>query len=225
MYKGLFILFITLFSVYCKRYGVDISQPCSQNAFTEMRTKNGVEFVIVRCWRSLDTTDPNCAASVRAAHSAGMAVGVYFFPCPYNCRKTPQQQVGEFYQYIKNNNLEGMIGEVWFDVEGEQYWSPDKSQNLAIYNDFLKNLLQQGYKQFTVGVYCSHYQWNRIFESSAKNAYSWMPLWWCRYDGHDSLFYNWQDFGGWTKDSNVVIKQYRGSSVLQSCGVDLNVMA
>lgn len=70
--------------------------------------------------------------------------------------------------HAKNNTF----GTIWLDVEGPQYWSSDKSHNVA----FIDSLIKAGEaKGLPIGVYSSESQWTPI--TGGWTGASHLPLW------------------------------------------------
>lgn len=95
--------------------GVDISAAASQSAFACMAS-NGVQFAIIRAYRSSGSPDPNAANSLYNAQAAGISADVYMFPCP-KCGDAAGQ-VDDMLQALGD----APYTNVWVDVEQESYW-------------------------------------------------------------------------------------------------------
>jgi len=189
--------------------GVDVSQAVSQSAWTCLKN-NGNQFGIVRIYRSFGSADPNAATTIKNARSAGIKyVDGYIFPCK-KCGN-PKGQVQKAVQNLKSNGA--VIGQIWIDVEGTQYWSSSKSDNV----NFIRDMVDEGRAQgYVVGIYTSASQWTPI--TGGSTAFSNLQLWYAHYDNKPN-FSDFKAFGGWSKPT---IKQYQGDVTSCGVGVDKN---
>ncbi|MET9677740.1 glycoside hydrolase family 25 protein [Streptomyces sp. NPDC006482] len=172
--------------------GVEVSTLVSTSSFGAMRS-NGVEFAIMRGYRSTGSVDPNLAATVANAWAAGMShVDVYQFPC-YSCGNAAGQ-ADALIGHLKDNSVK--YGTVWLDVEGPgTYWGSSHVANAAFINDWLQAMKEQG---AAIGIYTSASQWEPIVGSyTGGSAY---PLWYANLDDTRG-FDDFTPFGGWTKPS------------------------
>eukprot|EP00466_Bigelowiella_natans_P021062 jgi/Bigna1/53308/estExt_Genewise1Plus.C_170190 len=129
--------------------GVDVSQPPNWGCLQQ----SGVEFAIARVYRSSGSVDPNARSMVSGAKNAGIKyVDGYIFPC-YKCgngkqqvedavnnlritgKGRPEGMEGMAYREESNSTSGAMIGMLWLDIEGSQYWSASHSDNLAFIKD------------------------------------------------------------------------------------------
>lgn len=198
---------------------------------------NGVEFAVVRVYRSTGTVDPNGRAQVDAAKSAGIKyVDGYIFPC-YKCgdgagqvratvdslkvslgkshnRSAEGMAYRESPPAVNASGAEGLeVGMLWFDIEGTQYWSPSHSDNINFISSMVNEAKNLG---VNFGFYTSESQWSPI--TGGTSDFGSYQLWYAHYDGNPS-FGDFKPFGGWSKPA---IKQYKGDTTLCSSGVDLN---
>jgi hypothetical protein len=182
-------------------YGVDVSEPTSAAQFACLR-ENGFSFAIVRCFRSVGSPDPACAASVASAWEAGLShVDLYFFPDAPRGNATAQAE--ELLHYIAANNIR--FGMVWLDVE--QYrWGPDTTANLAFIKELVTTLGDALGGTSRLGMYTSHRSWTPITGGSLETFG--LPLWWPRYSRptpQPGWASTWVPFGGWEQPA---IHQY-----------------
>jgi len=207
------LLFLSLYvaGVFSVR-GVDLSEPCAETAFRCMKTA-GYDSAVIRVYQSNGRVDPNGHTTVEHSRAAGMTrTDVYMFPC-HSCGDGGAQ-VRAAVDNLRSNNAS--YGTFWFDIEGPQYWSTDKASNSAFFEAMVteaKSLDQH------IGVYTSASQWDPIMGAYRGGAS--YPLWYAHYDGNPS-FNDFAPFGGWTKPD---MKQFRGTTTLCGCGVDLNYYA
>eukprot|EP01113_Clastostelium_recurvatum_P003698 TRINITY_DN11615_c0_g1_i3.p1 TRINITY_DN11615_c0_g1~~TRINITY_DN11615_c0_g1_i3.p1 ORF type:complete len:203 (+),score=32.14 TRINITY_DN11615_c0_g1_i3:121-729(+) len=106
-------------------FGIDVSQAVSQSDFNCM--KPSLEFVVMRCYRSVGSVDPDCAGTVHAAHAASIPdVSVYIFPC-FKCGN-PTGQMQTMVSHMKTNNIN--VSMIWLDIEGPgTYWGSNQATN------------------------------------------------------------------------------------------------
>jgi hypothetical protein len=194
---------------------------------------NGYSFAIIRVYQSFGAPDPNGPYTINDAWAGGMSyVDGYIFPCP-TCGKSGAQQVAETISFLENNGISlaksgepvknpgnntspsvgSVVGMLWADVEGTQYWSSDQNYNVAFIQDMVNEASRQGYN---IGIYTNYYQWSPITGNTAQ--FSYLPLWYAHYDGNPS-FSDFFSFGGWSYPN---IKQYAGDVNLCGAGVDKN---
>ncbi|XP_062498881.1 uncharacterized protein LOC134176211 [Corticium candelabrum] len=189
-------------------YGVDVSQPTSQSAFSCLKN-NGYSYAIVRAHHSNGGVDKNAVETVANAWSAGMShVDVYLFPC-YSCGD-PEGQVRKTVDYLRDHGTE--YGMLWLDIERSS-WSGDKSANQKFFSDML---LAAKLRKVT-GVYTSESQWSEIMGDDYTKGSS-SQLWYPHFDNNPS-FSDFESFGGW---SHPAIKQYKDSTSLCGAGIDEN---
>eukprot|EP01113_Clastostelium_recurvatum_P003697 TRINITY_DN11615_c0_g1_i1.p1 TRINITY_DN11615_c0_g1~~TRINITY_DN11615_c0_g1_i1.p1 ORF type:complete len:229 (+),score=34.92 TRINITY_DN11615_c0_g1_i1:121-807(+) len=186
-------------------FGIDVSQAVSQSDFNCM--KPSLEFVVMRCYRSVGSVDPDCAGTVHAAHAASIPdVSVYIFPC-FKCGN-PTGQMQTMVSHMKTNNIN--VSMIWLDIEGPgTYWGSNQATNENFIDQLAKEGTSLGYK---LGVYTSASQWIPIV--GKWTGLSNLPLWYAHYNNQQN-FDDFTPFGGWTKPS---IKQYADGPGL--CGAD-----
>ena len=81
--------------------GIDVSKSVSTGSFKCLRNL-GYDFLIVRAYRNIGTSDSMAAQTLANAKKAGFRdIDVYMFPCSHEtCKKSARQQVqemGKFY--------------------------------------------------------------------------------------------------------------------------------
>jgi len=191
--------------------GVDVSSLVSVSSFGCLKS-NGYSFAVMRCYQSIGSVDPNCAATVKNAWDAGLdKVDVYLFPC-YKCGNAAGQ-VDALVKYLTDNTVKH--GMIWLDVEGPGvYWSDSTTANRAFFGDLVTAAKSHS---VSLGIYTSESQWDPIFGSDYDGGKAY-PLWYAHYDNVQS-FSDFAAFGGWTKPDR---KQYAGDVTLCSAGIDKN---
>jgi len=198
------------------RLGVDVSHLWKQESWDCINGK-GYEFAIVRCFRSSDSVDPNCAESVKRAWAAGMKhVDLYMYPAPN--RSDVAEQVRRLDKHIRDNNI--TYGQIWIDIEGaDKYWSVDKKENRKTFNVLCTTAVDVFGTRFA-GVYVSKQSWEDILGSDYKewgNLKLWYPDW-----DHKPGKGNWKPYGGF---SGPFMHQYWGDQKeLCKMNVDLNYL-
>jgi len=195
------------------RVGVDVSSLFPQSSW-DCITGKGYEFAIIRCYRSSNTVDPNCAESVRRAWAGGMKhVDLYMFPCP-KCGDIVDQ-VKRLDDHIRQNNI--TYGQIWIDIEGiGTYWGTDKEENRKIFNTLCTAATDTFGTRFA-GLYVSHRSWLGIFGEDYKewgNLKVWYALW-----DHVPGKGNWQPYGAFT---GPTIHQYWGDN-RDMCNMDVDL--
>jgi len=169
----------------------------------------GYEFAVVRVYQSTGQVDPNGIAMIANAHAAGIEyVDGYIFPCP-KCGN-PAKQIQDTMTHLKGSQM----GMLWFDIEGREYWTTDKTTNRHFFEGMINASRSLGIK---FGVYSSASQWGEIFGLDYHGG-SALQLWYAHYDKSPS-FSDFVSFGGWAKPS---IKQYNGDISSCGCGIDQN---
>jgi len=196
--------------------GVDVSSLFSQDAWNCIH-KSGYDFAIVRCYRSIDSPDPNCAPSISRAWNAGMKrVDAYMFPCA-KCGNY-SGQVQRFYDHLHSNNVK--YSGVWLDIEGiGTQWYDDKSKNRVIFDSFMTAAKKIFGKEF-VGCYVSQRSWHGIFGDDYK-AWGDLKVWFAKWD-HTPGPGNWTPYGGF---KSATIHQYEGDATVCKSTVDLDYVA
>jgi len=213
-----FVVSLVALAVLCActeaRLGVDASQLYPQTSW-DCLVKNGYTFAIIRCYRSSDSVDPNCAETVKRAWAAGMNhVDLYMFPCA-KCSDI-ESQVKRLDDHIKQNNIR--YGQVWIDIEGyDRYWNKDKMKNREIFNK-LVTAANATFLDHLGGLYVSRHSWNDILGSDYKEWGN-LNVWYANWD-HKAGMGNWQPYGNFT---HPTMHQYWGD-YHQICkiNVDLN---
>ena len=189
--------------------GMDISQPYDVNTFS-CAADNGIEFVVVRGYKSYGAPDTTAPTSLANAAAAGIAYrSVYLFPCPYGVDPSTMVQ-----QTIQNVGA-GSFNTLYLDIETNPSpgcgWSGDHSSNCNLIAQLLSAGSAQG---VSMGIYTSIYMWQSIAGSSCTaGADAGAPLWYAHYDYNPS-FSDFQPFGGW---SSPQVKQYSDS--VSFCGI------
>mmetsp|Transcript_7847 Transcript_7847/g.19220 ORF Transcript_7847/g.19220 Transcript_7847/m.19220 type:complete len:234 (-) Transcript_7847:257-958(-) len=228
---ALLFLCATIISPAKATMGVDVSYP--PRDWGCLRSQ-GVEFAIARVGRSTGSPDPNARTMVSGAKNAGIKyVDGYIFPC-YKCgggkaqveaavraltldrdeSERKEGMEGMAYREERLNSTSGaMIGQLWLDIEGTQYWSSSHSSNIAFIRDMTEGCNSVG---ITCAFYTSESQWAPI--TGGTTEFSGYQLWYAHYDGNPS-FSDFKPFGGWSKPA---IKQYRGDATMCGSGVDVN---
>jgi len=206
--KVIFVLGLFIAVALCAT-GVDISDAVSLTDFQCLYQKS-FTYAIVRYFRSTGQVDPNCAASVRNAHSAGLSnVDLYVFPC-FSCGRGGNQ-INATMLYAQQNGVK--YSTMWLDIEQSNLWG-SVSANQAFFQDMLAAAKFHG---LNIGVYTSASQWVPIMGSSYSGGSAY-PLWYAHYDNNPS-FSDFSGFGGWSRPT---MKQYNGDQTLCNVGVDLN---
>jgi hypothetical protein len=186
--------------------GVDISVAAATSDLACM-VKQGYNSIVVRCFRSIGSVDPNCASNVANAHAAGFdTVDIYMYPSFKN--GNPYAQMSALINYTQQNGVK--YNTLWLDVEGT--WGAT-SDNVAFFNQLLEAGEHLGAQ---LGVYTSASQWPAIMgNSTAGSIY---PLWYSHYNSKQS-FDDFSSFGGW---KTPYMKQYEGDQTVCNVGADLN---
>ena len=184
------VLYILIFLLYLLQ----------ESSWSCLKSSYGANFAIPRVYRSSGSVDPNGAANINDARSAGIAyVDGYIFPC-YSCGNAAGQmddtinslKASGIYM-LKHNELHKEImkvnrtqtltsgehipvtataGMIWIDVEGTQYWSSSATNNV----NFIQEMVTEGEKQgVVIGIYTSNSQWSPICGGSTQ--FSSYPLW------------------------------------------------
>jgi len=194
--------------------GVDVSSLWPQSSW-ECMSQNGFSFAIIRCFRSSNSVDPNCAESVARAWAGGMKhVDLYMFPCA-KCSDIADQ-VHRLDEHIRSNNI--TYGQVWIDIEGAgEYWPTDKEKNRKIFDTLCSTATEVFGTRFA-GLYVSHRSWVNILGADYKEWGN-LKVWYANWD-HKPGFGNWQPYGAFTTPT---IHQYWGN-YKEKCkmNVDLN---
>jgi GH25 family lysozyme M1 (1,4-beta-N-acetylmuramidase) len=195
-----------------KHYGVDVSQPVSTSEW-QCLLQQGLEFGIVRVFRSTGNVDPAAVQTIADGHKAGVRMDGYMFPCP-KCGTSGADQVGALMKHL--NSSGAVIGTLWFDIEeSTPYWTSSHSLNQQFFASLLHGAAQHG---VVAGVYSNWVQWPAIFGSF--NVPSQVPLWYPHYDGQPT-FNDFKPFGGFSR-SDVVIKQFSDKGAKCSSSYDIN---
>jgi hypothetical protein len=212
---ALLLLLVGAIAWPTQHYGVDVSQPVSLSEW-QCLLQQGLEFGIVRVFRSLGSVDPAAVQTIANGHKAGVRMDGYMFPCP-KCGTTGADQVATLMKHL--NASGAVIGTLWFDVEGASpYWTSSHSTNQQFFESLLHGAAQHG---LAAGVYCNWVQWPAIFGSSYN-----MPnvgsalLWYPHYDGKPQ-FTDFKPFGGFSA-SNIQIKQFSDKGAKCTASYDIN---
>ena len=191
-------------------FGGDISQPFSVEAF-ECTKRNGMEFIVVRCYQSFGRPDPNALTSLNNAKAAGIQYrDVYHFPC---VGRDAAAQIRESVDAVGKGNF----GMMWLDIETSYSpgceWSANRGSNCQFIGELIKAAQAMGVH---VGVYSSIYMWNdqTAGASCTAGADNGAPLWYAHYDGRQT-FDDFVSFGGWHKPN---VKQYNDK--IDMCGMN-----
>jgi len=209
-YYFAFLFYVWITASICKAlFGVDVSQPVSENAAACFQYNN--VNAIVRIYESTGRIDPNAVSTIKNLMYAykGLYLSGYIFPC-YKCGN-PTAQFQEAVQNLITNGIQ--LDAIWIDIEGAQYWSNSTSDNV----NFIHQMVDEGKKQnYYMGIYTSASQWNLITGGSTafKDLHLWYPHW-----DNVANFNDFQSFGGWTRPW---LKQYVGDTTMCGVGVDKN---
>ena len=202
--------------------GVDIAHVgLNTSAFQCMKDTAGLDWAVFRAFHSFGSFDNSSLINLDLSQKAGIhKTDVYMFPCR---GKDAATQVKELTEGLSN----AMFSTVWIDVEENPStgcsWNPTQ-ENLTISaaNDnckFLDTLVNAITDTGTaVGIYSSHYEWNRTVGLSCTVA-SALPLWYSHYDRqNDCTDFQQLPFGGWT---HAFAKQFDdnvgGNLALNAC--------
>jgi hypothetical protein len=214
------LLFSFLFTVtVAQSLGVDVSSSVSTNELSCILT-SGYTNIVVRCYRSLGSPDPQAVGTISNAASAGFSssnIDVYMFPCPL-CGTSAASQVDAAVSNLVNNGAN--FNMFWIDVEDTNtnaYWGTDQSASQTFMIDLLIEAVNQLGRP-RVGIYSSKYMWQLIFGDSNWDCCSAYQLWFADYDGNPSLS-GFSSFGGW---QSATRKQYSGNGNVCSVSVDLD---
>ena len=196
--------------------GVDLSSLFSQSTW-DCLAKNGYTFALVRCYRSIDSPDANCPASVERAWAAGMKrVDAYMFPCA-KCGNY-SGQVTRFYEHLTKNNVK--YTGVWLDIEGiGTHWYDDLKKNQKIFDAFMTAARNTFGRKF-VGVYVSQRSWHGIFGDDYKD-WGDLKVWFAKWD-HTPGPGSWTPYGGF---KSATIHQYEGDAKVCNANVDLDYVS
>jgi len=195
-----FVLLLVVAAVEAAK-GLDVSSSFPQKAW-DCIVGRGYEFAIVRCYRSLNIVDDNCAESVARAWAAGMKhVDLYMFPCP-KCGDY-EGQVKKLDDHIRSHNI--TYGQIWIDIEGaDKYWHSDKSKNREIFNALCQAATDTFGTRFA-GLYVSHHSWKNILGLDYKEWGN-LKVWYAYWDKEPGMGH-WEPYGSFTKPT---MHQYSG---------------
>jgi hypothetical protein len=210
--------------------GADLSVPCDEDQWACLK-EAGVNFGLVRAFRSIGEVDKNSPSTIHAAHQAGISnLHVYMFPCVpssnYNVANnvtcpSPEMQVEKTVNFLLKNQirirrqheeLDGHENEVvalrlWFDVEDETNPTKYFDDDVQVNQNFMKQLQMQAVKMdIPIGVYTTKTYWSNIMGDS--NAFGDTPLWYPKWDGIDDMSF-FTPFGGWQR---CAVKQTVGNA-------------
>lgn len=94
--------------------GIDVAPGYPNQTVWDCLRTQGVEFVVVRCFRSVGVVDEWCTENVRRAWKAGLkSVDLYFFPC-VKCGNA-SGQMAQLKAHIDKDKLN--FGRIFLDVE------------------------------------------------------------------------------------------------------------
>jgi len=195
------------------RIGVDVSSLYKQDSW-DCINKKGYDFAIVRCYRSLNIIDENCAESVKRAWAAGMKnVDLYMFPCA-KCSDR-EGQVRKLFEYIRENNIQ--FDKIWIDIEGkDKYWHSSKDENRKIFEE-LCSAATRAFADKFAGLYVSHHSWKQILGLD-YTGWGNVSVWYANWD-HKAGMGNWEPYGGFTEPT---MHQYSGTQHYCDMHVDLD---
>ena len=94
--------------------GIDVAPGYPNQTVWDCLRKQGIEFVVVRCFRSTGVVDEWCTENVQRAWKAGLkSVDMYFFPC-VKCGNATGQMTA-LKEHIDKDKLR--FGRIFIDVE------------------------------------------------------------------------------------------------------------
>jgi len=204
---------------YSATLGVDISAAMSSSTFSCMHS-NGIQFMIPRAYQSVGKPDPNACSNIHNAHAGGIPwVDVYIFPCA-TCGSSGASQISSMVSNLNAGGCSrtggaqtgGQWGQIWFDIEGTQYWYSSQASNQGFYNSMVSECNTLG---IPWGTYSSASQWNPIMGSGFTGGAS-HALWWASWT-NTACTAAFSSFGGWTK---YTMQQYSGDTTLCSASID-----
>ena len=196
----------SLLSVTLAIKGADLYLSASDDCLAALK-KEGVAFIITRCYMNVGMPDHRCGENLDAAADAGFATDIYIYPCP-GCG-APEKQVAETIANVGNRK----VGKYWVFVENFQW--KDKAYNRVFLRTMMAELKKLGK---TAGIYTSEYLWDSVMglDWTEMAVY---PLWYKRSDGNAACM-PFKPFAGWAKP---FMKQYmttalcNGSSLEGTC--------
>jgi len=202
-----------VFATVTARLGVDVSSLFKQESWDCIR-KKGYDFAIVRCYRSLNIVDDNCAETVKRAWAAGMNnVDLYMFPCP-KCGD-PAGQVRTLASHIRQKNI--TYDKLWIDIEGaDKYWHSSKDKNREVF-EALCYASTIAFGDKFAGLYVSHHSWKGVLGLDYK-GWGNVSVWYANWD-HKADFSSWEPYGSFT---GPTMHQYSGSTKHCDMSVDLD---
>ena len=165
------ILSLLVAAAVCTEFGVDIS-----TLHPDLKClREGISFIIPRCYQSLGRVDPNCIKNLDNAHEVDLKTDLYIFPC-FPCGN-PAKQIEDTVAAVGDRN----VGIYWIDVEVYQ-WSADKEKNRDFIREMVNALKAKGKKP---GIYSVYYMWNLIVGMDWCEMQD-IPLWYGHYDNVES---------------------------------------
>ena len=190
-------------------FGVDVAYDTTVPFFSCLSNSYNVDWVIVRCYRSIGSVDSNCIPSIQNARKAGIKqIDVYHFP---DTSKNPHSQIVETLTHLNETAFDYF----WLDIEDFE-WKNDPSSNIIFISSMITTLKLSG--QEKIGIYTGRYSWPVI----TGNTHRWsdLPLWYAHYDNNPSF----SDYGNstgqlgtWGGWITPFAKQYEGD-VSSHCG-------
>lgn len=133
-------------SIAAATYGADVSVNVMPSTFKCLKS-NGIDFVIIRAYQSLNRPDPEAPHCIYNAWDGGMEhVDIYMFPAPR--AGNPAGQFRSMVNSLKGFNISHSsnpaphsFGTIWLDIEGPQYWTSSHSANIA----FIQGLINEAH--------------------------------------------------------------------------------
>ena len=197
-----FLIILSLLYLGCSHIGIDASSLISQSSFQCMKN-SGMDFAVMRGYRSSGSVDPNACASLKNAQAAGLSTHTYIFP---NTNGDPSQQIDAII-----SGLSG-CGYSYIFIDVEQYDWKDQSFN----RNFLKTMIDHLVSRTgRCDIYTNKVQWGGIVGLDYTYG-SKCGLWWASWDNQPN-FNDFSPFSGWNQ---AEMKQYTGDS--QVCGSDID---
>ena len=132
-------------------------------------------------------------------------------------------------EFLSTLKAADFSGDIWLDVEGQQYWTDDCATNLESLETLL-TLLVSATAVHQIGVYASEHSWLDLMCGMYTPFSDLVNLWYPHYD-NNYAFSDWHGYGhiigyggtgygGWHRPH---MKQYVGPySVACNAGVDIS---
>lgn len=213
MLTQLFLLAVCAFPLVCCRGGVDVSVGITEENLDCLITNYNVTFLISRVYRNKGLVDTNAASTLQLAHSRGLAIDAYIFPCIQTSTYavtnnitcvTAYQQAKDSVDYLRENGV--TINRMYIDIEDEspsKYYDSNTDYNINFIAELVTAIEEMNTE---VAIYTTKTYWQNIMNN--VEGYSKYKLWYPRYDNVNSMDF-FSSFGGWT---SVYIKQTGGDS-------------